>query len=76
MDTEHSKAVALRQAYHVVPDRPPASACAAVLDRLAEVVAPVDRDRPLDEDVRRAADLLDELADESSGPFDPVPDAS
>lgn len=55
-----SLAVALRQAVHVGGRRPTAPGCVALFDRLAEVVAPVNPDRPLDEDVRKAADVLDE----------------
>jgi tyrosine ammonia-lyase len=63
-----SLAVALRQAGHLssrqpTPRRPTAPACAGLLDRLAEVVTPIDPDRGLHEDVRAAADLLDRLAD-------------
>lgn len=53
-----SLAVGLRQAVHVGARRPTAPGCAALLDALAEVVPPVDTDRPLDTDVRAAADLL------------------
>ncbi|MEW9552253.1 histidine ammonia-lyase [Nonomuraea sp. NPDC050783] len=53
-----SLAVGLRQAAHVGARRPTAPACRALLDGLAEVVPPVDPDRPLDDDVRRAADLV------------------
>jgi histidine ammonia-lyase/tyrosine ammonia-lyase len=59
-----SLAVALRQAVHVGGRRPTAPACAAVLDRLIDAVAAIDPDRPLQADVRRAADLLDEIASE------------
>ncbi|MET7568978.1 aromatic amino acid ammonia-lyase [Streptomyces sp. NPDC005492] len=61
-----SLAVALRQAAHVGARRPTAPACADLLDRLAEVVPAVDPDRPLDADVRRAAELLDTLACEAA----------
>jgi len=54
-------AVGLRQAGHVGARTPTAPACAAVFDRLAEVVPAIDPDRPLDADVVRAADLLDRL---------------
>ena len=57
-------AVAIRQAVHVGGRRPTAPACAVVLDRLVDAVAAVDPDRPLQADVRRAADLLDEIASE------------
>jgi histidine ammonia-lyase/tyrosine ammonia-lyase len=48
-----SLAVALRQAVHVGGRRPTAAACVDLFDRLAEAVAPVEPDRPLDGDVRR-----------------------
>ncbi|WBB91186.1 aromatic amino acid ammonia-lyase [Verrucosispora sp. WMMC514] len=54
-------AVGLRQAVHVGARTPTAPACVAVLERLAETVPAIDPDRPLDDDVRRAADLLDLL---------------
>jgi len=53
-----SLALGLRQAAHVGARRPTAPACAAALDALAEAIAPVDPDRPLDTDVRAAADLV------------------
>ncbi|NEA47963.1 aromatic amino acid ammonia-lyase [Streptomyces sp. SID10815] len=53
-----SLALGLRQAVHVGARRPTASRCAALLDALAEVVPPIDPDRPLDADVRAAARLL------------------
>nr|WP_248297191.1 aromatic amino acid ammonia-lyase [Streptomyces sp. S1D4-11] len=63
-----SLAVALRQGAHLSgvlsgQRRAGAPRCLAVLERLSAVVAPVDPDRPLDADVRRAAEVLDELAD-------------
>ncbi|WP_431045354.1 HAL/PAL/TAL family ammonia-lyase [Streptomyces sp. P1-3] len=61
-----SLAVALRQAVHVGGRRPTASACAGLLDRLADLIPPVDHDRPLDDEVRQAADLLDRVADGTS----------
>jgi tyrosine ammonia-lyase len=60
-----SLAVALRQAVHVGGRRPAAPACAAVLDRLVDAVAAIDPDRPLHADVRRAADLLDVIAEQA-----------
>lgn len=57
-----SLAVGLRQAVHVGARTPTAPGCAALLDRLAEVVPPIDPDRPLDTDISAAADLLDQLA--------------
>lgn len=59
-----SLAVGLRQAVHVGARTPTAPACAALLDQLAEVVPAIDPDRPLDADIRAAADLLDQLAEE------------
>ncbi|MEO3745557.1 aromatic amino acid ammonia-lyase [Plantactinospora sp. B5E13] len=56
-----SLAVGLRQAGHVGARTPTAPGCAAAFDRLAEVVPAIDPDRPLDADVIRAADLLDEV---------------
>ena len=57
-----SLALALRQAAYLTQRRPTAPGCASVLNQLACLLPPVDPDRPLDGDVRRAADLLDELA--------------
>ncbi|MFI5541749.1 aromatic amino acid ammonia-lyase [Nocardia sp. NPDC051900] len=59
-----SLAVALRQAAHIGGRRPTSPACAAILDRLIDLVPAIDPDRPLDADVRSAADLLDTIADE------------
>ncbi|MDQ7911418.1 aromatic amino acid ammonia-lyase [Phytohabitans sp. ZYX-F-186] len=53
-----SLALGLRQAAHVGARRPTAAGCAALLDALADAIAPVDPDRPLDDDVRRAAALV------------------
>jgi histidine ammonia-lyase len=53
-----SLAVGLRQAAHVGARRPTSPSCAALLDALSEVIPPIDPDRPLDADVRRAAALL------------------
>jgi len=53
-----SLALGLRQAVHVGARRPTAPRCAELLDALIEVIPPVEPDRPLDEDVRVAADLL------------------
>ncbi|MFC0623189.1 aromatic amino acid lyase [Kribbella deserti] len=55
-------AVALRQAVHLGGRTPASEQGAALLERLCETVAPIPYDRPLDGDVRRAADLLDEVA--------------
>lgn len=53
-----SLALGLRQAVHVGGRRPTAARCGALLDALAEVIEPVDPDRPLDADVRVAADVV------------------
>ncbi|WP_367127344.1 aromatic amino acid ammonia-lyase [Saccharothrix sp. HUAS TT1] len=53
-----SLALGLRQAVHVGGRRPTAPGCAALLDALCEAVDPVDPDRPLDGDVRRAAEVV------------------
>ncbi|RAY16891.1 aromatic amino acid lyase [Actinomadura craniellae] len=58
-----SLAVALRQAVHLGA-RPTAPACTAIVDALMEAIPPIDPDRPLHGDVRRAADLLDEITAE------------
>lgn len=53
---------AVRRAY--LGDRgPTAPRCVAAVRRIEEVIAPIDRDRPLAADVRRAAELLDRLTD-------------
>ncbi|MFJ9901115.1 aromatic amino acid ammonia-lyase [Streptomyces sp. NPDC091280] len=56
-----SLALALRQAAYVGARRPTAPACAALLSELTEALLPIDPDRPLDVDVRLAADLLDRV---------------
>ncbi|MFF6860429.1 aromatic amino acid ammonia-lyase [Streptomyces ardesiacus] len=53
-----SLALGLRQAAHVGARRPTAPRCGELLDALADAIAPVDPDRPLDSDVRAAARLL------------------
>lgn len=53
-----SLALGLRQAVYVGARRPTAPRCGDLLDSLAEVIPPVDPDRPLDADVRAAARLL------------------
>ncbi|MGW6928725.1 aromatic amino acid ammonia-lyase [Lentzea sp. NPDC054927] len=53
-----SLALGLRQAVHVGGRRPTAPRCAALLDALADAIEPVDPDRPLDVDVRVAADVV------------------
>lgn len=57
-----SLALGLRQAVHVGTRRPTAPACADLLDRLADAIPPVDPDRPLDADVRRAAEIVTGVA--------------
>ncbi|MDU0287784.1 aromatic amino acid ammonia-lyase [Saccharothrix longispora] len=56
--------VALRQAAHLRPGGATAPRCAELVDALAEVVEPIDRDRPLDADIRAAADALDRFVDD------------
>ncbi|NUT90722.1 MAG: aromatic amino acid lyase [Saccharothrix sp.] len=53
-----SLALGLRQAVHVGGRRPTAPGCAALLDALAAAIEPVDPDRPLDADVRVAAEVV------------------
>ncbi|WP_267880745.1 aromatic amino acid lyase [Streptomyces sp. FXJ7.023] len=53
-----SLALGLRQAAHVGARRPTAPGCSELLDSLVELIEPVEPDRPLDADVRAAADLL------------------
>ncbi|MFE7032144.1 aromatic amino acid ammonia-lyase [Streptomyces sp. NPDC057621] len=53
-----SLAVGLRQAVHVGARRPTAPGCGELLDALVATVPAVERDRPLDADVRAAARLL------------------
>jgi histidine ammonia-lyase len=53
-----SLALGLRQAIHVGGRRPTAPGCATLLDALADAIPPVDPDRPLDADVRLAADIV------------------
>lgn len=57
-----SLALALRQAVHLSPRKPTAPRTIAVVQRLIEALPPIDPDRPLDEDVRIAADQMDALA--------------
>ncbi|MET8946176.1 aromatic amino acid lyase [Streptomyces sp. NPDC004542] len=59
-----SLALALRQAAYVGARRPKAPACAAFLSRLTDALLPIDPDRPLDVDVRLAAELLDRVSGE------------
>ncbi|WP_329793965.1 aromatic amino acid ammonia-lyase [Lentzea sp. DG1S-22] len=51
--------VVLRQAAHLRPGGATAPPCAELVDVLAEAVAPIEPDRPLDEDIRAAAAALD-----------------
>ncbi|MFI9006014.1 aromatic amino acid ammonia-lyase [Actinosynnema sp. NPDC053489] len=53
-----SLALGLRQAVHVGGRRPTAPRCAALVDALAAAIDPVDPDRPLDGDVRVAAEVV------------------
>ncbi|TDE24970.1 aromatic amino acid lyase [Nonomuraea mesophila] len=53
-----SLAVGLRQAAYAGARRPTAPGCGELLDALSEAIPPVDPDRPLDADVRKAADLV------------------
>ncbi|WP_280334760.1 aromatic amino acid ammonia-lyase [Nocardia wallacei] len=66
-----SLAVALRQALHVGGRTPTAAHTRALAERLMDTVPPVDPDRPLDADVRLAADQLDLAADELSPALHP-----
>jgi histidine ammonia-lyase/tyrosine ammonia-lyase len=52
-----SLALGLRQAVHVGARRPTAAGCAELLAALEDAIAPVDPDRPLEADVRIAADI-------------------
>jgi histidine ammonia-lyase/tyrosine ammonia-lyase len=56
-----SLAVGLRQAAYVGARTPTAPGCAEVLAALAAAVPPIDPDRPLEDDVRRAADVVEKL---------------
>ncbi|MBL1078210.1 aromatic amino acid lyase [Nocardia sp. 2] len=56
-----SLAVGLRQAVHLGGRLPTSAAGAEFIGRLCAAVDPVDPDRPLDADIRAAADLLDGL---------------
>jgi histidine ammonia-lyase/tyrosine ammonia-lyase len=65
-------ALSLRQAAYVGARRPTAPACAAIVDELAATIPAVDPDRPLQDDVHRAADVLDraDLPYEVASEFD------
>ncbi|WP_426504732.1 HAL/PAL/TAL family ammonia-lyase [Dactylosporangium sp. McL0621] len=56
-----SLAVGLRQAVYVGARPPTAPGSREVLDALTAAVPPIDPDRPLEDDVRRAADAVEEL---------------
>ncbi|GII55518.1 histidine ammonia-lyase [Planotetraspora thailandica] len=61
-------AVALRQAFHLLDRTPQASGASSLVAALAPSIAPLTEDRPLDEDVRTAADAMDSLvADRAAG---------
>lgn len=53
-----SLAVALRQAAYVGGREPASKAGTRLLAQLSELLAPIDPDRPLDDDIRRAASLI------------------
>ena len=52
-----SLALGLRQAVHVGARRPAGAGTAALLRELEQAIPPIDPDRPLEADVRRAADI-------------------
>ncbi|MFG1606573.1 histidine ammonia-lyase [Actinoplanes sp. NPDC049265] len=52
-----SLALGLRQAVHAGARIPTAPACAGLYDRLAAAIPPIDPDRPLEADVRIAAEI-------------------
>ncbi|GGK80339.1 aromatic amino acid ammonia-lyase [Mangrovihabitans endophyticus] len=54
-----SLALGLRQAAHVGTRLPGAPGCARILDALAAAIEPIDPDRPLERDVRVAADTVE-----------------
>ncbi|MER6046344.1 aromatic amino acid ammonia-lyase [Streptomyces sp. NPDC001793] len=55
-------AVALRQVAYVADRGATAPTCGSALERLSEIVPPIDPDRPLDIDVQRATELLEDLS--------------
>jgi tyrosine ammonia-lyase len=57
-----SLALGLRQATHVGARTPTAPGCARVLDALADAIPPIDPDRPLEAEVRLAAEITESLA--------------
>ena len=52
-----SLALGLRQAAHVGARTPTAEGCAVLLDSLVQAIPPIDPDRPLEADVRTAAEI-------------------
>jgi len=58
--------VAVRQAAHLDDRGSTASRCTGLVAALSEWIAPITRDRPLDEDIRVAADVLDNYVRETS----------
>ncbi|WP_410604716.1 HAL/PAL/TAL family ammonia-lyase [Amycolatopsis sp. lyj-90] len=61
-----SLAVGLRQAAYLRAGRRMAPRCAELVAALSEVVDPITGDRPLDKDVRAAADVLDRFVEDQS----------
>jgi histidine ammonia-lyase/tyrosine ammonia-lyase len=57
-----SLALGLRQAVHVGARHPTATGTTALLDALAAAIPPIDPDRPLEADVRTAAEVLTRLS--------------
>ncbi|MEV4351231.1 aromatic amino acid ammonia-lyase, partial [Actinoplanes sp. NPDC049596] len=55
-----SLALGLRQAAHCGARRPTASGTRALLERLEEQIAPIDPDRPLEDDVRKCAEIVEQ----------------
>ncbi|WP_228688194.1 aromatic amino acid ammonia-lyase [Amycolatopsis keratiniphila] len=58
--------VAVRQAAHLDDRASTASRCTGLVAALSEEIDPITRDRPLDEDIRVAADVLDRHTQEVS----------
>ncbi|WP_420805356.1 HAL/PAL/TAL family ammonia-lyase [Amycolatopsis decaplanina] len=58
--------VAVRQAAHLDDRDSTASRCTGLVAALSDRIAPIARDRPLDEDIRIAADVLDSYVQEVS----------
>jgi histidine ammonia-lyase/tyrosine ammonia-lyase len=57
--------VAVRQAAHLDDRGSTASRCTGLVAALSERIAPITQDRPLDEDIRIAADVLDSYVEEA-----------